>query len=75
MLNNKLEKRKEVSQSDSIGSSLIRIYFVMFYRRSIGEFSKIVHILINVINFFSQILSRISIAQVHYTLVYQSNKI
>ena len=75
MLSNKLEKRKEVSQSDSIGSSLIRIYFVMFYRRSIGEFSKIVLILINVINFFSQILSRISIAQVHYTLVYQSNKI
>ena len=72
---NKTSKRKEVSQSDSIGSSLIRIYFVMFYRRSIGEFSKIVHILINVINFFSQILSRISIAQVHYTLVYQSNKI
>ena len=72
---NKTSKRKEVSQSDSIGSSLIRIYFVMFYRRSIGEFLIIVHRIVNVINFFQNFLSRISIAQVHYTLVYQSNKI
>jgi hypothetical protein len=72
---NKTSKRKKVSQSDSIGSIVIRIYFVMFYRRSIGEFSKIVHILINVINFFHKFLSRFNIAQVHYTLVYQSNKL
>jgi len=65
-----LKKRKEMSQSDSMSSSLIRIYFVMFYGRSIGEIHKIVHRIVNVINFFQNYLSRISITQVHYTLVH-----
>jgi len=63
-----LEKRKE-------SSSLIRIYFEMFYRRSIGDFRFIVHRIIDVINFFQNFCQISSIAQVHYTLVYQSNKI
>ena len=75
MLKTFRSQKEVVSQSDSIGSSLIRIYFVMFYRRSIGEFSKIVHRIVNVINFFQNFLSRISITQVHYTLVHQSNKL
>ena len=72
---NKTSKRKKVSQSDSISKSRYVVLFVRFYRCSIGEFSKIVHILINVINFFHKFLSKFSIAQVHNTLVYQSNKI